>query len=248
MDSEKVKILVVEDNPVVAEDLKETLTRFGYDVVGVADNGQSALEYAKELHPDLALLDIHLKGDMNGIEVARILRELYAFPFIYLSAYSDQATFEEAKITRPHAYLIKPFNDKELRLAIELAIFACSENENPVNASIPASKQEFLVRQSIFVREGKHFVKVHLKDIRYLEAFGSYSKLHADNRVFIIACNLNKMMQKIAEHEFVRIHRSYVVNLAHVSGINGDYMEIDQTKLPVSYTYRKMLMERLRLV
>ena len=246
MNREKVKILVVEDNPVVAEDIKETLTRYGYEVVAVADNGQDALENVKSFDPDLALLDIHLKGDMSGIDVAKVISDQYAFPFIYLSAYSDNNTFEEAKVTKPHAYLVKPFNERELRLAIELALFSYTKDTpegQPKNA-----QHDFLLRNAVFVKEGDHFVKVLLKDILYIEAFGSYSKLYSGGRMFTIACNLNKITQKISEAEFVRIHRSYVVNLQHVSGINGDQIDISDVHLPVSSTYRKLLMERLRLV
>ena len=248
MNREKVKILVVEDNPVVAEDIKETLKRYGYDVVAVADNGQDALKNVKSFDPDLALLDIHLKGDMSGIDVAQIISDQYAFPFIYLSAYSDTNTFEEAKVTKPHAYLVKPFNEKELRLAIELALFSYSKNGDPPDVQSKNEQQDFLLRNAVFVKEGDHFVKVLLKDILYIEAFGSYCKLYSGGRMFTIACNLNKITQKISEAEFVRIHRSYVANLQHVSGINGDQIEIGGVHLPVSATYKKMMMERLRLV
>ncbi len=250
MNREKIKILVVEDNPVVAEDLKETLGRYGYDVVAVADNGKGALEHVKNYDPDLALLDIHLKGDISGIDVAQIIHDQYAFPFIYLTAYSDNATFEEAKDTQPNAYLVKPFNEKELRMAIELAVFNYSAKENGGEGTpfIQDAQQDFLVRHSIFIKEGKHFAKVLLKDVQYIEAFGSYCKLYSGEKVFTISCNLNTIMQKISEQEFVRIHRSYVVNLQHVSGINGDHMEINGTNLPVGYTYKKMLMEKLRFV
>ncbi len=81
-----------------------------------------------------------------------------------------------------------------------------------------------------------------------MEAFGSYCKLYSGDKIFTISGNLNKITQKISEPEFVRIHRSYVVNLEHVTGINGDQIEIGNARLPVSYTYKKMLMEKLRLV
>ena len=243
---EKVKILVVEDNPVVAEDLRETLTRCDYEVVAVADNGKDALDQVKDSNPDLALLDIHLKGDMTGIDVAQLISDQYDFPFIFLSAYSDNATFEEAKIT--HAYLVKPFNEKDLRLAIELALFNASNRDHDIDYTSKEPARQFLLKQSIFIKEGKHLAKVQLKDVQYLEAFGSYCKLHASDRVFTFSCNLNKVLMKIPEEDFIRIHRSYVVNLQHVTSIDGDFIEITGVKLPIGQTYRKILMERLRLV
>jgi DNA-binding LytR/AlgR family response regulator len=246
---EKIKILVVEDNPVVAEDLRETLTRCDYEVVAVADNGKDALDTLKDSNPDLALLDIHLKGDMTGIDVAQLISDQYDFPFIFLSAYSDNVTFEEAKITGPHAYLVKPFNEKELRLAIELALFNASNRENDIDDTTSKEPaQQFLLKHSIFIKDGKHLAKVQLRDVQYLEAFGSYCKLHSSERVFTFSCILNKILKKIPEEDFVRIHRSYVVNLQHVSSIDGDFIVIKGVKLPISQTYRKILMERLRLV
>ena len=244
---EKIKIVVVEDNAVVAEDLSQILTGHGYHVVAVEDNGYDALESIKEHDPDLALLDIHLKGDISGIEVAQIINEKYAMPFIYLSAYSDETTFGAAKLTRPHAYIVKPFNEKELKLAIELALFTYSQEEQPESEIAPFDQNYFL-RDSIFVKDGNHFIKVPLKEILYLEATGSYCKLFSTDREFTISCNLNKLSSKIAEHNFIRIHRSYVINLNHIKGINGESVEIGKTNLPISFTYRKLLMERLRLV
>ena len=218
---EKIKIVIVEDNAVVAEDLSQILTGHGYHVVAVEDNGYDALESIKEHDPDLALLDIHLKGDISGIEVAQIINEKYAMPFIYLSAYSDETTFGAAKLTRPHAYIVKPFNEKELKLAIELALFTYSQEEQSESEIAPFDQNYFL-RDSIFVKDGNHFIKVPLKEILYLEATGSYCKLFSTDREFTISCNLNKLSSKIAEHNFIRIHRSYVINLNHIKGINGE--------------------------
>src|SRR5678809_238698 len=209
MEKEKVKIVIVEDNAVVAEDLSQILTGYGYHVVAVSDNGHDALENIKEHDPDMALLDIHLKGDITGIEVAQIINEKFAMPFIYLSAYSDENTFGAAKLTRPHAYIVKPFNEKELKLAIELALFTYSQEEQP-ESEVPPFDQNYFLRDSIFVKEGNHFVKVPLREILYLEATGSYCKLFSTNREFTVSCNLNKLSSKITEHNFIRIHRSYV--------------------------------------
>jgi DNA-binding LytR/AlgR family response regulator len=246
MEKERVKIVVVEDNAVVAEDLSQILTGYGYNVVAVDDNGHDALESIKDHDPDMALLDIHLKGDITGIEVAQIINEKYAMPFIYLSAYSDDTTFSSAKLTKPHAYIVKPFNEKELKMAIELALFTYSQGHQELD--LPQTDQGYFLRDSIFVKDGNHFIKVPLKEILYLEATGSYCKLYSTDREFTISCNLNKLSSKIAEHNFIRVHRSYVVNLNHIKGINGEAIEIGNKSLPISFTYRKLLMERLRLI
>jgi DNA-binding LytR/AlgR family response regulator len=243
----KVKIAIVEDNHLVAEDISQSLQRCGYTVPSISNNGFDAIENIKKYDPDLALLDINLKGDIDGIEVARVINEKFSLPFIYLTAYADTKTFEEAKITKPNAYIVKPFNQTALHHAIELALVNYSNNGVDQEKESPLP-QEHLIKGAIFIKEGSYFVKVPLEEIQYIEANGSYGKVVCPERVFTVASNLNKIHQKVSELEFVRVHRSYVVNLKHVSRINGDFIEIKDTRLPISSVHRKLLMERLRLV
>jgi PAS domain S-box-containing protein len=120
---EKVKILVVEDNRIVAEDIKNNLEEMGYIVSGIATSGEKALEAAAAELPDIAIMDIRLGKGMNGIETAAMLRQNYRIPIIYLTAHADEETVSEAKKTEPYAYLIKPFDTEELQSAVEIAIY-----------------------------------------------------------------------------------------------------------------------------
>jgi len=113
------RILVVEDDAIVARDLKGSLTKMGYFVTGVAAGGEEALEMAGENRPDLVLMDIMFDGDIDGIETAQRMRDLYDVPVIYLTAFGDQANFARAKQTHPLAFVLKPFDPKELYLTIE---------------------------------------------------------------------------------------------------------------------------------
>src|SRR5258708_4456566 len=107
------RILVVEDDAIVARDLKGSLTKMGYFVTGVAAGGEEALEMAGENRPDLVLMDITFDGDIDGIETAQRMRDRYDVPVIYLTAFGDQATFARAKQTLPLAYVLKPFDPKD---------------------------------------------------------------------------------------------------------------------------------------
>ncbi|MCK5147501.1 response regulator [bacterium] len=127
------RILVVEDERIVALEIKDTLTHLGYDVVASISTGEEAVELAAELKPDLILMDIHLKGEMDGIEAAdRIWNDL-GLPIIYLTANADEDTLQRAKITEPFGYLIKPFEEKELHTTIEMALYR-SVMENKLSA------------------------------------------------------------------------------------------------------------------
>jgi PAS domain S-box-containing protein len=116
------KILVVEDETIVARDIQQSLTRLGYDVPTTATSGEEAIRKTKEINPDLILMDIVLKGQMDGVETVRQINRQFDVPVIYLTAYADDSTLERAKTTSPAGYMLKPFHPNELRPTIELAL------------------------------------------------------------------------------------------------------------------------------
>ncbi len=119
----RVKILVVEDEGIVAKDIADTLKKQGYDVPAIAFSGEEAVEKAGRMRPDLVLMDIVLKGRMDGIEAAGQIRERFDIPVLYLTAHTDDETIKRAKITEPFAYITKPFEARELRTNIEIALY-----------------------------------------------------------------------------------------------------------------------------
>ena len=116
------KIMVVEDERIVALHMKQQLLKLGYDVVAVAATGEKALKAVAELHPDIVLMDIHIEGDIDGIEVASQIVAGPGTPVIYLTAYSEEATLARARATKPYGYLVKPFSERELHATIQMAI------------------------------------------------------------------------------------------------------------------------------
>lgn len=119
----KKKILIVEDEKIVAEDIKRTLHKFHYEVVGIAEDGECAIQLVEEESPDLVLMDIVLSGIYNGIQITEKIKKQYDIPVVYITAYSDSETLQRATITEPYGYLIKPFNDRELHANIEMAFY-----------------------------------------------------------------------------------------------------------------------------
>ncbi|MFP5221394.1 MAG: HD domain-containing phosphohydrolase [Acidobacteriota bacterium] len=117
------RILVVEDEAIVALDIQNRLKHMGYETVGVCATGDEAVAKAGQLKPDIILMDIMLDGSMDGIQAAGIVKENFGIPVIYLTAYADQKTLERAKITNPFGYIIKPFEDRELQTTIEMAVY-----------------------------------------------------------------------------------------------------------------------------
>jgi CheY-like chemotaxis protein len=121
----RARILIVEDDRITAEDIRLSLGSLGYSVTGMASSGEEAIKKAEELHPDLVLMDIVLRGDMDGIEAAGRIRARFNIPVVYLTAYADDETLERAKLTQPFGYILKPFDDRELRSNIEMALYRC---------------------------------------------------------------------------------------------------------------------------
>ncbi|MBF0344774.1 MAG: response regulator [Nitrospirae bacterium] len=122
-DSKKASILVVEDESIVAMSIRDKLIELGYSVVDMVDSGHGAIKSAQLHKPDLVLMDIVLKGTMDGVEAAQHISNQLDIPVIFLTAYSDQATLNRAKITEPYGYLLKPFEQRELYITVEIALY-----------------------------------------------------------------------------------------------------------------------------
>lgn len=119
----KIQILVVEDESIVAKDIQMTLQNLDYDVPAVISSGQAAIQKARENKPNLVLMDIVLKGKMDGIEAAKQIRSRLGIPVVYLTAHTDDNTLKRAKVTEPFGYIVKPFEDRELKTVIEMALY-----------------------------------------------------------------------------------------------------------------------------
>ncbi|MEJ2042097.1 MAG: EAL domain-containing protein [Reinekea sp.] len=139
------RILIVEDERIVGLNLQQRLIRLGYDVPALAVNAPEALDATREYHPDLILMDIHIEGDLDGIEAVKLIQESYKTPIIYLTAYSEESTLARARETGPHGYLLKPFSERELHATIQMALErtriekALSQNETRLRLALSAA-------------------------------------------------------------------------------------------------------------
>jgi len=232
----KIKVLVVEDSALIAEDIAMKLRKHHFDVVGICDTGEEALEYLKKNEPDLALLDIRLAGALDGISTAYIIQNTYALPIIYLSDLSDAQTLHRAKQTRPANYLTKPFNEADLVRAIDLAFSNFSSQ--PAQAGAPKADH-------IFVKNDNTFVRVLLKDILYLHADRSYCNIVTEYKTYVQSVSMNHVFEQINNKDFIRIHRSHVVNVNKVTGIEGNLVKLGNHTLEMSKSMRDELIGRL---
>ena len=131
-----LRIYIVEDDPIIGEDIKDMLTNVSYEVVGIAYDKSDAIANIDALKPDLVLLDINLEGNFEGFDIAEHINKTRKIPFLYLTSYSGKEILERAKPTLPMGYIVKPFNEKELYSAIEVALYNFSQFTLPVSLTI----------------------------------------------------------------------------------------------------------------
>ena len=229
----KIRVYVVEDEPIIAETIKSSLIKEGFDVIGQSSKIGQAYFEIDELKPDLVMLDITLEDGDNGIQLGKKLNAKLNIPFIYLSSHSDSSTVKEASKTNPAAYLLKPFRSKDLKVSIDMAMIELETIE-------AKSFSEFL-----FVKKGKKWVKINVHNIRYAKADDSYTEIFTTDEKFLISQSLKKVEIKLDPSDFRRTHRSYLVNLSMIEGIDEDSLIIGEDFIPIGKTYRKEVLDSL---
>jgi len=179
----KEKIFIVEDEALIAEEIKSTLKILGYSIAGHSMNGDKALDKFASSDADLYLLDINIKGSLSGIELADIIRTKYKKPFIFLTSFSDSSTLNKAKDTMPYGYILKPFNEHDLKVNIELALF----KYNSENAQSEFSKSYV---------ENKLNIRITDREFSVLEAFKNGLTYKETGHKLFISTNTVKSYQK----------------------------------------------------
>ncbi len=244
----KVKILVVEDEIIIADDICEMLSGLGYQTPEPVINYSEALIAIEKYNPDIAILDIQLAGSKNGIDLAWKIKEDYDFPFIFLTSYSDSATVEKAKKATPSAYLVKPFNKDDLYTSIEMALYNYSVKSGSLQPSGKESKEnDFIIKDTFFIKDKHLFYKVKFSEIIYIKAEHVYVEINTNTKKkYLSRRSLTELAEKLPEN-FFRIQRSYIVNLDYLSVINYTNVVVDGNTLPIGKNYRDELMKRINL-
>lgn len=248
----KTGILIVEDESIVAKDIQHSLKKLGYEVLGVCSTGEDAILQAEKTKPSLVLMDIMLKGDISGIEAADHIRQKQNIPIIFLTAYADSSTLAKAKVTEPYGYIIKPFKEIDLQTNIEIALYKHEKSsdlkkERDFLYSLVETKSS---KDTIFVKSNLKLVKIHAKDIYYIEALKDYVTINTKNNRYIIHSTMKDIERKFVPPEFARAHRSFVVRIDKITLIDHHFLVLDdiQKQIPISASYRDELEKRLNMI
>lgn len=258
MKEDKVKILIVEDEAIVAMDLAASLTKEGYLITGIADNAAEAEEIYTNNEADVALVDINIIGEIDGIELVEKLMLIRECPVIYLTALSDAETLKRMKRTRPSAYLAKPYNMQNVRIAIDLALSNFALMNKPAGPLTPGKGMHLVKKEEedaaempdadkvqilqlndyIFIKQNYHFVKVILRDILFAEADNNYIHLVTADRKYTIRMSLQQLEEKINYSQLIRVHRSYLVNMSAVTTFSDSDLQAGKYTIPIGRNYR----------
>ncbi|GAB3900133.1 hypothetical protein GCM10028803_22460 [Larkinella knui] len=240
-----LKVGVIEDELVIARTILNTLGELGYSSCGPAINFTEALAMLEQDKPDLVLLDIQLAGRKDGIDVAQKLNESHPIPFIFLTANSDSETIDRAKTVKPHAYIVKPFTKEELFAAIEIAFSNFTGNRTDVKPAPAASNS---ARSFVFVKEGYVFRKVYFNELLFLESDANYVTLHLkSHKKIMVRSTIQDFVEQLDPALFMRIHRSFSVNLSLIDEIFPTEIALEGRKIPIGKSYRDELFKALGL-
>lgn len=230
--TEPVDFLIVEDELLIAETIAEILSSAGFKKHRISTSVEEAVKEIELCKPHMVLTDINLEQEKNGIDLGEILLKKYHIPFIYITSHASQDIINRAKFTHPNAYIIKPFKKEDLLVAIELALFNYnSKSDRDVNHN----------NQALVVKEGRAVVRIDCMDIKYMETDGNYTTINLVDKRRVVRIPITELLQQLPPYEFVRIHKSYLINKKYITEIKSNSLFIQELELPIGRSYQQSL-------
>jgi DNA-binding LytR/AlgR family response regulator len=246
-----IKILIVEDNVIIADDMQSMLEEIGYEIVDNVIVYEQAVDVLKNNHVDLVLIDIILASDKTGIDLGKHIRETYNIPFIFVTSNSDRATVENAKTVKPDGYLVKPFEQQDLYTSIEIALSnfnyakkgAEKVEENQEAADEITSNS--VLKDSIFVKKQHLYYRIQFTDIQFIKADNVYLEVNTVDKKFLVRSPLKDYLEKLPKNKFYRAHKSYIVNVDHIDAINSKDIMINNNLIPISKDFKEFILSSM---
>ncbi len=246
-----IKILIVEDNVIIADDMQSMLEEIGYEVVDNVIVYEQAIEVLKSKQVDLVLIDIILASDKTGIDIGKHIRENYDIPFVFVTSNSDRATVENAKTVRPNGYLVKPFEQQDLYTSIEIALSSFNYNDKTFSANgDPSNEHQELIsnsvlKDSIFVKKQHLYYRIHFGDIQFIKADNVYLEVNTADKKFLVRSPLKDYLEKLPSNKFYRAHKSYIVNIDYIEAINSKDILINNNLIPISKEFKDFIISAM---
>lgn len=227
-----MKILIVEDDVFVQEDLKEVLESLGHAVIHICESYEEVISCLNEGEvPDIAFIDIQLKSSFDGVDVAEYMREKFKTKLIFLTSITDDRILHKATVLKIDGYLVKPFKSQDIKVAISMLV----DDSNVKN------------KEHLFLKDGHEQFKILMKDILYAEAEDNYVYLYFKNTRKLLSMSLKTLEKELFEPRFLRIHRSYLINMDNVEKVGANYVTIDNKQIPMNDSSKAILKRHLNL-
>ncbi|MBV6644948.1 MAG: response regulator [Cyclobacteriaceae bacterium] len=226
-------ILIVEDEPLIGQDLKFLLEDMGLTEVSLVLKYDTALEWLKTRPFSLVLLDINLSGEKDGIHLAEFINDHFSIPFIFITSYYNRETISRAKKTNPAAYILKPFDQHDIKVNVEIVLYQLDQVKN---------------QQPVFVRDKTGMTTIDPSSVCYVEADDNYSRLVSQESQQVVSHTLKKMEDELKDYGFIRVHKSFLINLKKVNMVKEGYVYLDEFKIPIGRTYRQEFMDHISIL
>lgn len=253
-----MKILVAEDDVFAASKLCNMLASREYEVIGPARKGAEALQLCAKEEPDLAILDWDLADEINGLQVAQELKAKFNIPVIFVTGRLDEEVKQQAIQLNAFAFINKPFNDRNLLNAIDLAISRFAETQQEQEQQQTETRQEqeqqqtedqaYKFNDKIFVKRNGRYVKVLISDILFIEASRHSVIFHIKTEQVLANSSLSAMLVQVNHPELVRVHRSFAINIANIDSFDDAFVHFPTKSVPLSKSYKASFMKSLNLM
>ncbi len=233
-------VYIVEDEPIIGKQLRMILMDMGVRITGWSDDPNQVLLDLRHAKPHLVLLDIHLDHEMDGILLATELQRLGIRDFIYITAYHDPETLDRVKATMPLAFIIKPFSPETIQSNIKIA-FAKMRNHRHILPQVVESKP-------LFFKDGSTMIQVRPEDIYYAQAFDNYCYIQTGDRRLLSPHTLKHIESILSTGSFVRTHKSFLVNLEHITSIQEGYIYLHEHRVKMGRVYKYRLLDAIQII
>lgn len=225
------KVLLIEDEYGLALNLKEQIIKLGFDVPAVFDNGIDTLAYLEQYSVDLLLVDIMIAGSLGGVDLVKLVKKKWDLPIVFSSAYADNEVFTQALKVDPAGYLVKPYKIDDLKTTLMLAFSKFDRFK----------QQQRDTRSHLKVRDKGFLVFIPAEDIILAQADGLYTKIITCRKTYMVRDILKTIEEKLPSKQFLRVHKSFLVNKVHIHSFNGKSANIGDYTVPIRRGMYKQL-------
>jgi DNA-binding LytR/AlgR family response regulator len=227
------RVLIVEDEPLIAEDVSDILKELGYQVVGMAESLEEVQELLDDgLEFDIVLEDVQIIGEADGIEVAEYIRSRRDVHIVFVTSFSDDITIKRIRSAQPAGYIVKPYKKEDIKTTLALISSPISNNKQPENKL-----------KDILVKDGLEYVKIPVDSINFLEAADNYCEVHTDEKRYLLSLTLKATLDKLPSSVFKRCHRSFAINIHKIDRVGATYILVSGKEIPFNEAFKKELNE-----